>query len=136
MKCIKALTTFSVDLPFIASCHNTPVGFKDLDFFQPPNSANISLKRTILLQNIACFRPGNLGNITFAYLQILQLHFLPIRIFLTKKRSCFCSCCCMLCVELTQSSQPSNNFICLPPPTLISQNSILDSLWQWQVFFM
>ena len=65
MKRIKALTAFSVNLPFIASCHTTPVGFKDLDLFQPPNSANISLKRTILLQNIACFRPGNLGNITF-----------------------------------------------------------------------
>ena len=63
MKCIKALATSSADLPFIASCHNTPVGFKVLDFFQLPATANVSLKRTNLLQNIACFRPGSLGNI-------------------------------------------------------------------------
>ena len=110
MKCIKALATSSADLPFIASCHNTPVGFKVLDFFQLPATANVSLKRTNLLQNIACFRPGSLGNIiTFCIsTDIATSCFSYSRSFSSRLRD-LASVAAVICfIKLTQSSQPSN----------------------------
>ena len=115
MKCIKALATSSANRPVIASCHNAPVGFKVLDFFLPPTCANVSLKRTNLLQNIACFRSRSLGSIIIFCIStdIPTSCSAHSRFFLKIKRSSFCGCCYMVSKINTHHNHQQFSYVSL-----------------------
>ena len=89
------LATSSADLPFIGSCHRTPIGFIS-DF---PIGVKVWLNKTRHFQNMACFKPGSLGNIiNFGMSAETTISILgtTLNFLILIRRSGFCCCFCML----------------------------------------